>query len=289
MSRRLEALAALLRHAPGDSAVEGARELPNYLVCTPYWGNVDQDHLDSMLALGELYPSLRRHRVSGCAYIDIARATLCRVAELGGFAGVMFIDHDIVFWPPDVAQLIEAAEREQTVVSGIYGMRTTGDRMIGCFDASVKQAVCFEGGGLYKSPWSGLGFTAIPRAVLEAVGRDLPVVKTGFSEVRPMFALRVADGWYSGEDISFFHRVQQAGFQPLVDTRPRLFHKGTYLYGLEDVQVAVPRGRTLELDLVPLSVDESGRTVGRPPMVAAAAEQFEGAGPGVQRRPAAAE
>jgi hypothetical protein len=155
--------------------------------------------------------------------------------------------------------------------------------------------------------------------VLEDVGRDLPLLKTGFSEVRPMFALRSAvpdwkdlldgliargivprpsegerekltasivellteqaGGWYSGEDISFFHRVKQAGHRLLVDTRPRLFHKGSYLYGIEDVQVGVPRARTLELDLIPLEGDTL-----RPGMVAAMAARFEGAGEGLKRR-----
>ncbi len=279
---QLEQLARLVGEPPIPSAEECARVLPNYLVCTPYWGAIDVDHLDSVLALRKLYPKLSHHRITGCAYIDIARATLCREVETGGFDGVFFIDHDITFWPPDVPMVIETAEREGCCVSGIYSMRSTGDRMIGCFDVSVKEATCFEGGGLYPAPYSGLGFTAIPRKVLEDVGRDLPLVKTGFSECRPMFALRVGDGWYSGEDISFFHRVKQAGHRLLVDTRPRLFHKGPYLYGLEDVQIAVPRARSLHLQLVPL---DEGKA--KPPMVAASAEQFEGAGPGVARQPMA--
>jgi hypothetical protein len=317
---KLAELARLVGEPKIPTAEECARALPNYLVCTPYWGAIGVNHLDSVLAMRQLYPSLKCHRITGCAYIDIARATLCREAEMGGFDGVMFIDHDITFWPPDVPQLIETAEREQCCVSGIYSMRKTGDRMIGCFDPSVKRAVCFEGGGLYPAPYSGLGFTAIPRKVLEDVGRNLPLVKTGFSVCRPMFSLRCgvpdvaelveamwragihsngmpldemrakvlaiaaeqAAGWYSGEDISFFHRVQRAGHRLLVDTRPRLFHEGSYLYGLEDVQVGVPRAKSLELELVPL--DESND---RPAMVAASADQFEGAGPGVQRRPLA--
>jgi hypothetical protein len=223
----------------------------------------------------------------------MARAALARIVEVHGHQGLMFIDHDILFDPDDVVELCVTAEREQCVVSGIYCMRATGDRIIGCFDASVDKAVCFEGGGLYPGPWSGLGFTAIPRKVLEDVGRDLPRLKTGFFEdVLPMFELRSlgdmtlmrkalvqqieritnygamtagarrellatleehcpADhGWYSGEDISFFHRVKRAGHRLLIDTRPRLGHKGSYVYGLEDAQIAVPRARTLELTLV---------------------------------------
>lgn len=242
--------------------------LPNYAVCTPYWGAQDIEHRDCVDALAGFAPSLSRYRVTGCAYIDIARSALCRIAEVQGHDGVMFIDHDIIFRPEDVVELIETAEREQAVVSGIYCMRATGDRIIGCFDADVKEATCFDGGGLYPGPYSGLGFTAIPRKVLEDVGRDLPRVKTGFMEdVLPMFALRVGDGWYSGEDISFFARVKEAGHRLLIDTRPRLFHKGAYLYGLEDAQIAVPRARTLVMKLVPKK---------DAPLQGAAPEQFEG-------------
>ena len=276
---QIDQLRRLVQGPPVPTAEECARPLPNYLICTPYWGQMNIDHLDSVLALSRLYPQLKRHRITGCAYIDVARATLCREAERGGFDGVFFIDHDIVFWPPDVPMLIEAAEREQCVVSAIYSMRETGNRMIGCFDPSVKKVTCFEGGGLYPAPYSGLGFTAIPRRVLEDVGRDLPLLRTGFSECRAMFALRTQDGWYSGEDISFFARVKEAGHRLLVDTRPRLFHAGGYMYGLEDVQVAVPRARSLELDLVPLD-DGNG---GKPAMVAAGGAMFEGvSGPSVQ-------
>lgn len=275
----MDSLARLIQEPRIPTPEECARALPNYLVCTPYWGAVDVDHLDSVLALRRLYPQLEQSRVTGCAYIDIARATLCQQALLGGYDGVFFIDHDIVFWPPDVPQTIEAAEREQCVVSGLYSMRRTGDRLIGTFDADVTHATFFEGGGLYPAPYSGLGFTAIPRRVLEDVGRDLPLLRTGFSEVKPMFALRCGDGWYSGEDISFFHRVKQAGHRLLVDTRPRLFHKGSYLYGVEDVQIAVPRARTLEAHLVPLSQSEENR----PELIAAMAARFEGAGEGVRK------
>lgn len=283
---QIDELARLIQKPKIPTAEECARALPNYLVCTPYWGAVDMDHLDSVMAMRRLYPQLKSYRIQGCSYIDIARATLCRQVEVGGYDGIMFIDHDVVFWPPDVPQLIETAEAEACVVSGIYSMRTTGDRMIGCFDASVKKVRCFEGGGLYPAPYSGLGFTAIPRKVLDDVGRDLPLLKTGFSECRPMFALRceASDGWYSGEDISFFHRVKQAGHRLLCDTRPRLFHKGTYMYGLEDVQIAVPRARTLDLQLVPLDGENE-----RPGLYAADAGRFVGSwsdntsGEGAQR------
>jgi hypothetical protein len=263
--------------------------------------------LDCISALQRRY-GFRGYRLDGCAYIDIARAALCRMVEVNDHAGALFIDHDILFNPDDAYELCVAAERTGCVVSGIYCMRATGDRIIGIFDASVSDVTCFEGGGLYPAPWSGLGFTAIPRKVLDDVARPLPRLKSGFIEdVAPMFALRsLADAWplareierilaqadergltgyereilelvrreappdhewYSGEDISFFHRVAEAGHKLLVDTRPRLWHKGSYRYGLEDRQVAVPRARTLHLKI---------RHEGPTPLVPADSENFDG-------------
>lgn len=282
----------------------------DYAVCVPYHGQRDGDHLDCMNALGKRH-GLPGYRLIGCSYIDLARAALARIVEKQGHKGLVFIDHDIVFDPDDVIALIEAAEREQCVVSGVYSMRATADRLIGCFAPEVKEVTFFRNGGLYPGVFSGLGFTAIPMRILDDVGRNMPRLKTGFIDgVRPMFALRShADtaplleelehllatwkeppGWlessigswhtlrdivdrhaidehYSGEDTSFFHRLSKAGHRLLLDTRPRLYHKGSYFYGVEDGQIAVPRARQLNVTLKP-----------RPeaPPVAASAEQFEG-------------
>lgn len=260
--------------------------VPRYLIATPYWGAIDADHLDCVFSLLQLYPELgqrqQRYRVRGCAYIDIARATAAQFAIDGGYAGLFFIDHDVVFDPRDVIAMMREAERERTIVYGAYSMRRGGDRMVGTFSEAVKRATFFRGGGLYPGKDGGLGFAAIPRHVLEAVGKDMPLLRTGFSKAKPLFALKsgfpdwpelydrlisagvldlprdefaalvteLAGGWYAGEDISFFARAARAGFAPLLDTRPKLGHVGSYRYGLEDVQIVVPRGESLEVQIV---------------------------------------
>ncbi len=287
--------------------------VPRYLVATPYWGALDQEHQDCVLALRRQYPALQKqcYRVNGCAYIDIGRATAAQAALDGGFDGLFFIDHDILFNPADVVGLMRQAVEQQTVCFALYSMRASGKRMIGCFAEGTKEADCFADGKLYPGRDGGLGFAAIPRAVLERVGRDMIEVETGFSKVKPMFALRSgtpdwtelydamvkrgllppemkgigstreavreivkeqSGGWYSGEDISFFSRVRSAGFLPLVDTRPRIVHKGSYRYMLEDVQVVVPRAESLTLKLVELDDPDDPQH-----LLAAAAAQFEGA------------
>ncbi len=286
--------------------------VPRYLVATPYWGALDVEHLDCVLAFRALYPEpiVRKYRITGCAYIDIARATAAAAAIDGGFDGLFFIDHDIIFDPRDAVALMRQAHRLQTVVYSLYSMRSVGRRMIGEFDPAVESATFFRNGGLYPGRYGGCGFCAIPRQVLLDVGRDMAELTTGFGKVKPLFALRSgvpdwpelfegllhagllneqhnsvdelraamgkvcatqAEGWYAGEDISFFHRVVRAGYEPTIDTRPRIWHKGTYKYGLEDVQVVVPRGD--QMDVTFNRTDEVDPIQAH---VGACAEQFEG-------------
>lgn len=213
-------------------------KLERYAVCTPYFGNPDLGHIDCYQPLRRRYDVFR---TVGCPYIDQARAALCKMAE--NHAGVFFIDHDIHFHADDVERLIEAAMLEGTVVAGIYSERRAGKgKIIGCFDPSYDVIDCFARGGLYDGVFAGLGFCAIPRHVLEAVGKNMPRLRTSFCDgVKPLFLSDISTGQYGGEDTSFFKRVRDAGFKPLLHTAPRLGHVGSYVYHLEDVHVAVPR------------------------------------------------
>lgn len=299
--------------------------LPGYLIATPYYGAGDFDHLEGYRRLQAEYPALKRpfvptgstvptarsqiYRVLGCAYIDIARGTAAALALKGGFDGLFFIDHDIVFDPQDVIGMMRAAHAEQAIVYQLYSMRTSGKRAIGAMDPSVKRAIFHEGGGLYPGLYGGFGFTAIPRAALEAIGRDMLELDTGFSRIQGIFSLRsgfpdwvelmgelrrlgalnedapqrslweqairsLSGNDYAGEDISFFHRARRLGIKTLVDTRPRIAHKGSYRYGLEDVQLSVPRAKCLTIDFA--EITEPGQ---RQRVDAVAPEQFEGLEP----------
>jgi hypothetical protein len=308
-----------------------AREgVPPYLVATPYYGGGDLDHLKCIERLRGEYPSVvepwrpdghiparsRLYQIIGCAYIDVARATAAAHCLERGFAGLLFIDHDIVFDPQDAVALMRQAERERAIVFAMYSMRKPGGKPIGCFSPEVTEVKFFEGGGLYPAIYGGFGLCAIPRFALEAVGRELLELETGFSKVKALFGLRsgvpdwpelfdafwkrserllrldarsladstdrsyfralfaesvaeISKGEYGGEDTSFFHRARRAGIRVLADTRPRIFHKGSYLYGIEDIGVRVPRGRTLEVTFEDF---ENGQH----PIFAADGEKFEG-------------
>lgn len=76
----------------------------------------------------------------------------------------------------------------------------------------------------------------------------LPRLKSGISaqDVVPYFSLLQAQGSYYGEDVSFCLRCHDAGIPVQMDTRIRVYHKGSYTYGLEDCGMVVPFCSTLK-------------------------------------------
>jgi hypothetical protein len=87
---------------------------------------------------------------------------------------------------------------------------------------------------------------------------DLPRLTTGLNDapVVPFFShlLRLmkdmeakTEGVYFGEDISFCVRCHEAELPVNVQTQARVFHKGFYHYGLEDVGMQVPFCDRLEV------------------------------------------
>lgn len=80
-------------------------------------------------------------------------------------------------------------------------------------------------------------------------GEDLPRLSTGISDAKvvPFFSLLQRGGFYYGEDVSFCIRSHLAGLGVELDTRIRVYHKGSYCYGLEDVGMQVPYCTRLEV------------------------------------------
>lgn len=78
---------------------------------------------------------------------------------------------------------------------------------------------------------------------------DLPRLSSGISDapVVPFFSLIQRKGYYYGEDVSFCLRSHLAEVPVMLDTRIRVYHKGSYCYGLEDVGMEVPFCTRLEV------------------------------------------
>ncbi len=99
------------------------------------------------------------------------------------------------------------------------------------------------------------------RALLEELSQhlqnpDLPRLTTGlndapvvpfFSHLQRLMKMDATDGVYFGEDVSFCVRCHEAEVPLQVETRARVFHRGAYDYGIEDVGMQVPYCDRLEV------------------------------------------
>lgn len=234
----------------------------DYAICIPIFG----PHMAEQYRL--VWELEKRHvpviEVHNCPYIDLARSRLVQIALTEhDFAGILFLDHDIIFNPKDLLLLIETAKEQNTMVSAAYCMRKSAHAIIGGFKKKPGDVVTwYEGGGLEPALYTGLGFSAIPRKIFEDMNA-LPLLEAGYQKpLRPYFSLDVTGSFYCGEDASFCNRVQGLTVRYLgnenwefdhgtenkilIDTRVRIGHHGSYTYALEDAGVVVPRLQTLK-------------------------------------------
>ncbi len=209
--------------------------MTRFAVMIPYFGARDPDHLACVAAL-----TCRVITSQNNPYIDMARAMLvCQALEQTDVEVLVFIDHDIIFQPPQVELLAEhCMSGEYAVLGGAYCSRRPRGMLTCSPDESVS-SIEFYKPGLYRAKHVPMGFTAIRREVFEAMS-GMPVLKTFTGQkVRPYFAHDITGDAYYGEDVSFCMRAKCFGFEVGIDAEPRLFHRGSYDYAVEDSAMAV--------------------------------------------------
>ena len=237
-----------------------------FALCVPSFGALDLDQRAAVYALEKA--GIATIALHDLPWIDIARSWLAERALESG-RGVFFLDHDIQFHPNDVLRLCEQALERDAVVAAPYCMRKSGKNIIGSFDLPPGPISFFEAGDTFPAFYSGMGFAAVPKTVLEAIALpslECSALATSIgwgSKVRPWYALDCSTGFYAGEDVSFCNRVhdlavsirpREDGHEPnwqlshsgrparvFLDSRVRIFHRGSYDYGIEDVGIVVPR------------------------------------------------
>lgn len=227
----------------------------NWAIAVPYFGGKDWEHERCMRAVEKFGAPI--FMTFGHPYIDMARAKLAAdfmAWERPKLDCLLFIDHDILFNPSDVPRIIASALELQTIVGGAYPKKGPGADLIGTFAPELERVTFYEGGQCYPCSDSGvgMGFTAIPRIVFEALATtpEMAEVQSGDYKVRPYFAHLIENGYYFGEDFSFCRRALKLGFRAHLDTRIRLRHKGSYSYAVEDCGMVVPQALdTLEVAL----------------------------------------
>jgi len=216
-------------------------------ICVPYFGGKDWEHDDLIDAASA--SGYRVEVLNNYPYIDQARCYLAeRALRITGVDVVFFIDHDMIFDIDDVERIAEEAFSRNAVVSGLYLTRRVRGVAVVKLDPMPERILCFKAGKLYPCSCLPGGFTAIPRKVLEAMPVKRAMLGDAKTSVRLWFYNEVfwaqdesgkdAGGVWMGEDVAFSKRVRDAGFEMFVDTRPRVFHKGTHKFALEDGDMA---------------------------------------------------
>ena len=140
---------------------------PRSVALIPYYGPGAHAHYDSVRRAALQVASLE-----GFASIDAARSLLLELALEQTQAEVfVFVDSDIAFERSGYDALVKSAHDHQAIVGGVYLTRLGLDgrqRLVGVPDF-VPHATLrfFDQGALYPASVVGMGFTAIPRSVVE--------------------------------------------------------------------------------------------------------------------------
>lgn len=224
---------------------------PKIAILTPYYGSIDHDHLACMREVEKAGHIICQ--VQGNPYIDMARSHLVELALENGADILFWIDHDMVFVPDDVRAMSYRLIQQSPDVAALgaaYVMKNPGGKIIAGWRPRAEK-VEFYRPGTVEVGYLGFGFTAIRAAVFRNLQGQLPRLycPTVKRDVYPYFAHMQTDKAYFGEDVSFFKRVTDAGWKVLLDIEPRVHHKGSYLYKIEDSGYVVPNCVTLDVTI----------------------------------------
>lgn len=236
----------------------------------PYFGGIDYEHLEAVQALRKAGAPLLRS--NGVPYIDHARAVLATKAIEESDAEVfMWIDHDMIFKHEDVEPMVDRLlASEYDMIGAAYSTKRPQGMIVGAVAEGIT-GITFYRPGLVEADALGFGFTAVRRSCFERIAETMPQVHCGSvnRKVWPFFHHIVDDAVYLGEDYSFCRRVKEAGMRIAIDAEPRVWHKGSYCYSLEDTAAVVPNLEQMKTTFH--SAEEHGPhllSVGDPPKAA---------------------
>jgi len=185
--------------------------------------------------------------VYDCPYLDIARSHACTQAmlQVPSATGFVFIDHDIHgFSPETVIEFVRRArEGDKRVVGAGYSLRRPGF-MMAC-QPLEDEAITFYRPGYHRAKYVGTGFMYIARETLETLTKVYFVrryfVHCVDRNVDMFFAPWIDETGYHPDDIGFCYRVRKGlGWDIWIDAEPRLLHRGSYDYAVEDAGLCVP-------------------------------------------------
>jgi hypothetical protein len=153
------------------------------------------------------------------------------------FEYLFCLDADVAFSPEDMLKLYSY---QKPIVSASYPMKTLPIRH--CYELYNPVKLC---GNLVKIGGVGMGFVLIHRSVFAKLNKhyselkyfpglnnsNYPITEKEYYNSYHYFAEMNKEGKYLGEDMSFFHRVSDIGYDVWMDTSIELQHIGSHVFG----------------------------------------------------------
>ncbi len=212
-----------------------------FVVMTPYYGNASRSHLKCIRAL--LNAGIPFIPLEDCPYLDIARSHLITEArkQAPHAQAFVFIDHDMMFEAKDVVGLANRlVEKNLSVSAAAYSLRRPGF-MVSCQPLTAEQVTFYQPGHVLAK-YVATGFMAIAKHVIDDLDTIMPELycPTTRCNIRPYFERYIKNGEYLPDDVGFCYRVRDRGMSVWIDTEPRIYHRGSYDYALEDAGMSVP-------------------------------------------------
>ena len=207
-----------------------------------YGGLVNEKTTTSLFNLGKLL--VRNHIDHGI--MTVANESLIthgrsRIANFfmnnTEFDYLFCLDADVAFSPEDMLKLYSY---QKPIVSASYPMKTLPIRH--CYELYNPVKLC---GNLVKIGGIGMGFVMIQRSVFEKLNRyyselkyfpglnnsNYPITEKEYHNSYHYFAEMNKEGKYLGEDMSFFHRLTDIGYDVWLDNSIELQHIGSHVFG----------------------------------------------------------
>ena len=155
---------------------------------------------------------------------------------------LLMVDRDHGWEAGGLKHIAEQAMEHRAVVGGIYPKREFGQGAVVRLIQDVPAGDYRIGEDhLLEAEFTGTGFVAIHRAVLEAVAEKLPVVVGDFQPFFLPFVFESGLGTeYPNNDHAFCKRVREAGFSVYASTYPVVTHEGRYIYRMVDSEITPP-------------------------------------------------
>lgn len=158
--------------------------------------------------------------------IDAARNELAHAFLESSCDTMICLDADMS-WTWEMLERLLVFSGHYPIVLGTYQCKTDDVKFI-----VAPEHYEFNQYGLLPVKHAGFGFVALQKQVLELMKNSVESYydKNKGKNFKAFFRTEIKDGEYIGEDVYFFHKAKEVGFQPMLDPMISLGHVGTKEY-----------------------------------------------------------